>query len=103
MLDRHPIGPGSRNQSAATSRIETMSVNVDLPAESLRRLEAEAARRGLSIDQVIAELADQLPADGPRRNRRLGFVGIGASGDTRPLDIHRERAELADKKLADGI
>jgi len=80
-----------------------MSVTVDLPAEALHRLEAEAARRGVSIDDVIAELATQLPAEGSERNHRLSFIGIGASGRTEPLDIRRERAELAERKLAEGI
>ena len=63
-------------------------------------------RRGVVVDQVIAELAAGLPEDGadaPTRSQRLSFVGIGASGDTRPFDIRRERDELASHKLADGI
>lgn len=39
----------------------------------------------------------------PRSGHRLSFIGIGASGNTRSFDIHRERAELADKKFAEGI
>jgi hypothetical protein len=75
-----------------------MSVTVELPAEALRRLEAEAARRGISIDDVIAEFAARLPIEDPLES----FIGCGASGDTRPFDIHRERAELAERKLAEG-
>jgi hypothetical protein len=57
-----------------------MSVTVELSPEVVRHLEAEAARRGTSIDEVIAELASALPAGtgGPRRNP--GFVGVGNSG-----------------------
>ncbi len=80
-----------------------MPVTVELPAEALRRLEAEAARRGTSIDDVIAEFAARLPNEAPPSGHRLSFIGIGASGDTRPFDIHRERAELAERKLAEGI
>lgn len=80
-----------------------MSVTVELPDEALRRLEAEASRRGISIDDVIAELASRLPDEVPPSGHRLSFVGIGASGDTRPIDIQRERAELAERKLAEGI
>ncbi len=83
-----------------------MSLTIDLPPDVLRRLEAEATRREVTIDDVIAELAAGLPreeAAAPKRSRRLSFVGIGASGDTRPFDIHRERDELASRKLADGI
>ena len=78
-------------------------MTLELPAEAVRRLEAAATRRGLSIDDVIAELVARLPADAAPSGHRLRFVGIGASGDTRPLDIHRERAELSERKLAEGI
>jgi hypothetical protein len=80
-----------------------MSVTVELPDEALRRLEAEAARRGVSIGEVIAEFASRLPDEAPSSGHRLSFVGIGASGDTRPIDVRRERAELAERKLAEGI
>ncbi|MGC1512261.1 MAG: hypothetical protein WA797_05035 [Acidimicrobiales bacterium] len=80
-----------------------MSVTVELPAEALRRLEVEATRRGISIDDVIAELAARLPDEVPTGGHRLSFIGIGASGDTRPFDIHRERSELAERKLAEDI
>lgn len=59
-----------------------MSVTVDLPPATLRRLEAEAARRGVGIDVVIAELADTLPAeDEPAGGHRFAFAGVIASGD----------------------
>lgn len=52
-----------------------MSVTVDLPAEALARLHAEAARRGVSIDHVIAELAHRLPAGATStKRRRLSFA-----------------------------
>jgi len=57
-----------------------MTLSIDLPDEALARLRAEAARRGVSVDAVIAELTDRLPAqpvEGARR--RLAFVGAGAS------------------------
>ncbi|MDZ4828221.1 MAG: ribbon-helix-helix protein, CopG family [Actinomycetota bacterium] len=76
-----------------------MSVTVELPDDALRKLQAEAARRGVSIDQLIAELAAALPAEDPLD----AFIGCGTSGRTEPFDIHRERAELAAKKTAEGI
>lgn len=42
-----------------------MTVTLDLPAEAQARLQAEATRRGVTLDQLIAELADQLPAETP--------------------------------------
>ena len=42
-----------------------MSLTVELPAEALRRLEIEAARRGMTPDalasEAVAELTDRLP------------------------------------------
>jgi len=60
-----------------------MSVTVDLPPATLARLEAEASRRGVGIDIVIAELAETLPAPtGPATTgHRFAFAGVAASGD----------------------
>ena len=77
-----------------------MHVTVELPVDALRSLEAEAARRKVSIGDVIAALANQLPDVDPPTRHRLSFVGIGASGDTRPIDARRERAELAEGRSA---
>ncbi len=73
-------------------------MTVELPDDALRKLTAEAARRGVSIDVIIAELVAALPAEDPLD----AFIGCGASGRTEPFDIHRERKELAAKKLAEG-
>jgi len=57
-----------------------MSVTIELPDEALARLHAEAARRGVSLDTVIAQLADQLPRGSvPIPRRSLPFVAAGAS------------------------
>ena len=60
-----------------------MPVTVDLPLATLRRLEAEAARRGVGIDVVIAELAEALPApiEPDTTGHRFAFSGVAASGD----------------------
>ncbi|MBI2705678.1 MAG: hypothetical protein HYX32_10375 [Actinobacteria bacterium] len=76
-----------------------MAVTVELPPATLRRLETEAARRGVGIDVVIAELAEALPAPAePERStgHRFGFVGIAASGDGTLSERYKEirRAEL---------
>ena len=65
-----------------------MTVTIDLPADAQARLEAEATRRGITLDQLIAELADNLPADTPAPNQKLAFVGAGASkaGITHQID-----------------
>ncbi len=82
-----------------------MSVTVELPADVLARLESEAARRGVTIDVIIAELAAQLPANVPVDGaHRLSFAGIGASGTTEPVGRrHREiiAEHFADKTARD--
>ena len=81
-----------------------MVVTVILPDEFVARLRAEAARRGISVDDVVVELAERLPTvEAPRRARRLGFIGLGSSGRTGPMDIRLERAELAAQREAEGI
>lgn len=79
-----------------------MSVTFDLSEETLDRLRAEADRRGVSVDDVIAELASQLPTSGTGRGP--SFVGVGASGTREPIGRrHREiiSEELKDKKASD--
>lgn len=64
-------------------------MTVELPEEVLARLRAEAARRQISIDQLIAELVAALPTEpGEPRRRKLAFVGAGASkaGITHQID-----------------
>lgn len=65
-----------------------MSMTVEELAE---RLNAEAARRGTSVDALIDELADKLP-----RQRPLGFVSLGASTTGRT-------ASETDDMLAEGF
>ena len=72
-----------------------MTVTVDLPEDALARLEAEAKRRGVSIDLVIAELAEALPAQAPGP-QTFSFVGLGSSTSGR-------YARDTDELLADGF
>jgi hypothetical protein len=69
-----------------------MSVTIELPDDALARLRAEAERRGVSIDVIVAELADRLPAQATAHaTQPLSFIGIGASGTTEPIGRrHRE-------------
>ena len=79
--------------------LEAMSVTVELPDDALRKLTAEAERRGVSIDVIIAELAARLPAEtaAPRKHR-LSFIGIGHSGRT---DLGRQHREIRAEQTAD--
>lgn len=66
-----------------------MPLTFDLSAETLDRLRAEAVRRGVSVDDVIAELASQLPTGGT--GRRPSFAGVGSSGTGEAIGRrHRE-------------
>jgi predicted DNA-binding ribbon-helix-helix protein len=65
-----------------------VSVTVDLPDEALARLRAQATRRGISLDGLIAELAEGLPVQSNATRATLAFVGAGASaaGITQRMD-----------------
>jgi len=65
-----------------------MSVTLDLPDDVVRRLTAEAERRGARLADVITDLAAQLPSADRASGRRLAFVGAGAStaGITSSMD-----------------
>ncbi|MGH9226772.1 MAG: hypothetical protein ACRD2W_23965 [Acidimicrobiales bacterium] len=56
-----------------------MNIEVDLPEEAVRRLKAEADRRGLNMDGLVANLALELPAVPTGPGRRPAFVAVGAS------------------------
>lgn len=72
-----------------------MSVTVELPDDALRKLTAEATRRGVSIAAIIAEFAAALPGEPASPKRKLAFVGMGAS---KSGITHR-----IDELLADGF
>lgn len=72
-----------------------MTVTIDLPEDALARLQAEAKRRGVSIDAVVAELAQALPTNASAP-RALSFIGLGSSSSGR-------YARDADDLLADGF
>ena len=57
----------------------------------MERLRQEVSRRRISIEELIGELADNLPEGDPLE----AFIGCGESGQAEPFDIHRERSEMA--------
>ncbi|GAA1800270.1 hypothetical protein GCM10009682_22310 [Luedemannella flava] len=65
-----------------------MSVTLDLPDHVLRRLAAEADRRGVPLAAVVTELVEHLPPADEQPVRRLAFIGVGASagGITHRID-----------------
>lgn len=78
------------------STVDPVTVTLDLPADAQARLETEASRRGITLDQLIAELAAELPVSraGGEAKHRLSFIGAGHSGRGDLSRRHREiRAE----------
>jgi hypothetical protein len=70
-----------------------MSISVSLPDDLAARIAAEAAKRGVSTDELAAEyLAERFQ---PRKHR-LGFGPLGASTSGR-------RARDAEEMLAEGF
>ena len=70
-----------------------------LPDELVARLTAEAARRGIGVNELVADaLAARFPREGPESGprRHLAFAAIGASGQSRG-------AGDADELLAEGF
>lgn len=88
-----------------------MTVTVNLPDDAARRLTAEAARRGITVDELVAELVATLPTSSPEAaapegpgRRRLSFIGMGASGGGESVaERHREiiREHFANKSASD--
>lgn len=79
---------------------------VHLPEKLVDRLAVEAARRGMSVDELAAQaLTARFPDRGydPGGDALEAFIGSGASGRREPFDIHQERAKLAERKAAEGV
>jgi len=82
-----------------------VSVTVELPEPLAGRLAAEAARRGVSVEEVAVEaLEGVLGAERPAGDgdSLAAFIGCGFSGRTEPFDIAQARSDLAARKLAEG-
>ncbi|HMK97057.1 MAG TPA: hypothetical protein VK425_05870 [Acidimicrobiales bacterium] len=74
-----------------------MSLTLHVPEDLANRLAAEATRRGISVDELSAELLDAgLPDEDPLEV----FIGSGDSGDPAwaGRDIHELRSELAARR-----
>ena len=72
-----------------------MSVTVDLPDELLAALKAEAERRDVTIEALIAESVVEHVGT-PRPRRKFALAGVGESDGTRT-------ARDADEMLAEGF
>lgn len=95
---------GSVGLSPPPFTLDPMTVTLDLPAEAQARLQAEASRRGITLDQLVAEIADNFPAETAAQPGTLeGFFGSGDSGDPgwASRDLHELRHDLAQRRLAE--
>lgn len=63
---------------------------IELPEDVAAALAAAAAERGVSIPELLAEFVAVNGSD-----ELDSFIGIGASGQTEPFDIHAERKAVA--------
>lgn len=74
-----------------------MSMTVRIPDEVARRLEVAAAARGVTVEELAAEvLADHVPStEAVSFHRRLSFAGIGSS--------EHGIGDRVDDLLADGF
>jgi len=82
-------------------------MSVNLPDDVAARLAAEAARRGVSVDDLAAELLAVRLLQGPEgrieEDALEAFIGCGASGRTEPFDLRQARSDLAEQKRAEGL
>lgn len=80
-----------------------MTVTIELSPETRRRLEAEAIRRGISLDELVAEFAETLPTENGKSNTSVleDFLGSGDSGDPgwATRDTRELRREAAGRSL----
>ncbi len=70
-----------------------MTVTLDLPADAQARLHAEALRRGITVDKLVADLANSLPTEDPLE----AFIGSGSSGRG---DLARRHREIRSEQTA---
>ncbi|MEA2702525.1 MAG: hypothetical protein QOD63_470 [Actinomycetota bacterium] len=85
--------------------MEAMTMTVEVPEPLAGRLAAEAARRGVSVDEVAVEALEGVygPVEPSESGYALeAFIGCGSSGRSDPFDIARARSDLAARKLAHG-
>jgi hypothetical protein len=71
------------------------SLTVDLPGEVLRRLRAEAARRGVPVQTLIAETLERDFPAGAAEPPALSFIGIAQARDDLSETYKQIRRELA--------
>ena len=70
-------------------------ITIEVPDEVAERMNAAAAARGVATEQLVGEVAaEQFP---PRR--KLGFIGIGSSGEGGG-DIARRHREIIGERFA---
>jgi hypothetical protein len=74
-----------------TLMLAKVTLTLNLPAEVAARLEAEASRRGLSVEELIAELVPEPLPEAAADDPLEAFIGSGRSGRG---DLGRRYREL---------
>src|SRR5690349_3097586 len=93
--------PGSLDEVVHSNRVHhrrmvRMTVIVDLPESVLRRLQAEAARRGVPVESLIAETLERdFPPPGEAPARTLSFIGLAAARSDLGENYKQIRRDLA--------
>jgi hypothetical protein len=78
-----------------------VSVTVDLPDDVLRRLQAEAARRGVPVESLIAETLERDFPAGPATSGSLSFIGTINARDDLSENYKQLRRDRAAGRAAD--
>ena len=82
-----------------------MTLTVDVPEPLAGRLAAEAARRGVSVDEVAVEALEGVygPLEPTEGGDSLeAFIGCGSSGRSEAFDIAQARSDLATRTPTRG-
>ena len=79
-----------------------MSVTVPLSDEVLRRLEAEAARRGVPVESLIAETLERDFSADSKAAPTLSFIGIAEAREDLAENYKQIRHDLAASRTSDA-
>jgi hypothetical protein len=79
-----------------------LSVTIEIPDEVLRRLQAEAARRSVPVESLIAETLERDFPSGTVESPSLRFIGVARARDDLSENHKQIRRELAAGRAAEA-
>lgn len=77
-----------------------MPITLDLTEEVVARLQAEAVRRRLSLDGLVAQLVGSLPGEGAVPSDGSTSDGTSAPGDVGPENLRQPAGPMSLRALA---